>query len=47
MEPLIVDSARKHSIADDDIVHAFNQPIRNEDLDDGFVMTIGPPGPPS
>lgn len=42
VEPLIVDSARKHGIADDDIIHAFNHPIRYEDIDEGFVMIIGP-----
>ena len=40
--PLIVDSARKHGIADEDILHAFNHPVSYEDLDDGFVMIIGP-----
>ena len=42
MEPLIVASARKHGIADGDILHAFNHPLRYEDLDDSFVMIIGP-----
>ncbi|MDQ3663034.1 MAG: hypothetical protein M3353_00015 [Actinomycetota bacterium] len=42
MEPLIIASARKHGIADDDILHAFNHPVRYEDLDDGFVLIIGP-----
>ena len=40
--PLIVDSARKHGIADDDVLHAFTHPMSYEDLDDGFVMIIGP-----
>ena len=40
--PLIVDSARKHGIADEDVLHAFSHPVRYEDLDDGFVMIIGP-----
>jgi len=40
--PPIVDSARKHGIADEDVLHAFNNPVRYEDLDDGFVMIIGP-----
>lgn len=40
--PLIVDSARKHGIADEDVLHAFNHPVSYEDLDDGFVMIIGP-----
>lgn len=42
VEPLIVASARKHGIADHDILHAFNHPVRYEVLDDGFVMIIGP-----
>ncbi|MDQ3104128.1 MAG: hypothetical protein M3Q87_02700 [Actinomycetota bacterium] len=42
MQPLIIDSACKHGIADDDMLHAFNHPVRYEDLDDGFVMVIGP-----
>lgn len=41
-EPLITASARKHGIADDDMLHAFNHPISYEDLDEGFVMIIGP-----
>lgn len=40
--PLIVDSARKRGIADEDVLHAFSHPVRYEDLDDGFVMIIGP-----
>lgn len=40
--PLIVGSACKHSITDEDVLHAFNHPVRYEDLDDGFVMIIGP-----
>jgi hypothetical protein len=42
VEPLIIASARKHGVADEDILHAFNHPISYEDLDDGFVMLIGP-----
>lgn len=42
MEPLIIASARKHGIADEDILHAFNHPVHYEDLDGGFVMIIGP-----
>jgi len=40
--PLITASARKHGIGDDDIIHAFNDPILVDDLDDGFTMFIGP-----
>lgn len=42
VEPLIIASAREHGVGDDDIIHAYNNPIRYEDLDDGFVMLIGP-----
>lgn len=42
MEPLIADSARKHGVADGDMLHAFNNPMRYRDLDDGFVLLIGP-----
>jgi hypothetical protein len=40
--PLIVDSARKHGVADDDILRAFHHPVSYEDLDEGFTMIIGP-----
>ena len=46
VEPLITASARKHGITDD-MLHAFNNPISYEDLDEGFVMIIGPPAPPT
>lgn len=39
--PLIADSARKHGIHDDDMLHAFNHPILVDDLDDGFVIFLG------
>jgi hypothetical protein len=39
--PVIATSARKHGIHDDDMIHAFNQPILVEDFDDGFVMFVG------
>ncbi len=39
--PLIAPSARKHGIADADMIHAFNHPIFVDDLDDGFTMFIG------
>lgn len=37
-----IDSARKHGVVDEDMLHAFNNPISYEDLDDGFTMIIGP-----
>ncbi len=42
LAPLIAESARKHGVADENILHAFDRPISSEDLDDGFVMLIGP-----
>lgn len=42
VEPLITDSAHKHGVTDDDMLHAFNHPISYEDLDEGLVMIIGP-----
>lgn len=40
--PRIVDSARKHGVSDETIVHAFNNPVLVEDLDEGMTMFIGP-----
>ena len=40
-QPLIVPSARKHGVRDDDMLHAFTHPISVDDLDDGFVMYVG------
>ena len=42
LEPIIVASARKHGVLDDDLLHAFNNPIRAEDLDEGLTMLVGP-----
>ena len=39
--PLIAPSARKHGIADTDMIHAFNHPIFVDELDDGFTMFVG------
>lgn len=41
-EPFIAPSSRKHGVSDAAIVHAFNNPIRVEDLDEGLVMLVGP-----
>ena len=37
---MIVASARKHGITDDDMLHAYRHPIRVFDLDD-LIMLIG------
>jgi hypothetical protein len=41
-EPIILDSARKHGIADDDILHALRNHIRTFSLREGVTMVIGP-----
>jgi hypothetical protein len=41
-QPRIVDSARKHGVSDETILHAFNNPVFVEDLDEGMTMFIGP-----
>ena len=41
MDPVVLDSARKHGIADEEIVHAYRNPIRVFEVDD-LVMLIGP-----
>ena len=38
----IAPSARKHGVSDDKIGHALRNVIRIEDLEDGFMMFIGP-----
>ncbi len=38
----ILDSARRHHIADEDIRHAVTNAIRHHDIDDGLVMVVGP-----
>jgi hypothetical protein len=41
VDPVIIASARKHRVSDDDILHAYRQPVRVLELDD-LVMLIGP-----
>ncbi|MEO6126499.1 MAG: hypothetical protein ABIR32_22590 [Ilumatobacteraceae bacterium] len=41
MDPVILASARKHGMHDDDIFHAYQYPIRVLQLDD-LTMLIGP-----
>ena len=41
-EPVIAASARRHGVSEETILHAFNNPIRSEDLDEGLVMLVGP-----
>ena len=41
-QPVVAPSARKHGVDDDTILHAFNNPIRTEHLDEDMTMLIGP-----
>jgi hypothetical protein len=41
VDPVILASARKHGVADEDIVHAYHHPIRVLVLDD-LTILIGP-----
>lgn len=41
-EPVVAVSALKHGIDHDNLLHAFRNPIRAYDVDDGFTMLIGP-----
>ena len=41
MDPVVVASARKHGIAESDMLHAYRNPIRVFDLDE-LTMLIGP-----
>ena len=41
MDPVIIASARKHGVHDDDILHAYSHPLRVLELDD-LAMLIGP-----
>jgi hypothetical protein len=41
MDPVILSSARKHGVADDDMLHAYRNPIRVFEFDE-LTMLIGP-----
>lgn len=40
-DPIIAQSALKHGLDEDQILHAYRNPIRVWDLGDGFIMMIG------
>jgi hypothetical protein len=40
MDPVILASARKHGVTDNDMLHAYRNPIRVFDLED-LIMLIG------
>jgi hypothetical protein len=39
---VIAPSALNHGISEEDIVHAYRNPLRVWDLGDGFTMIVGP-----
>jgi len=41
MDPVILSSARRHGIRDDNMLHAYRNPIRVFEVDD-LTMLIGP-----
>lgn len=41
VQPIIAESARKHGVSDDDMVHAYRNAIRIFELEEGFTMVIG------
>lgn len=41
-EPVVAQSALKHGVDRDDILHAYRNPVRIWDLGDGFTMMLGP-----
>jgi hypothetical protein len=41
-EPVIAPSALKHGLSEEEILHAYRNPIRIWDLGDGFTMMMGP-----
>lgn len=40
-EPIIADSARKHGVTEEDMLHVYRNPIRVFELEEGFIMIIG------
>lgn len=41
VEPIVARSAFKHGVSEEDILHAYRNPVLVFDLDDGFTMIIG------
>lgn len=41
-DPIIAQSAFKHGLNEEEILHAYRNPVRIWDLGDGFTMMIGP-----
>lgn len=41
-DPIIAPSALKNGVDEDQILHAYRNPVRIWDLGDGFTMILGP-----
>lgn len=41
MDPIAAESALKHGLREEEILHAYRNPIRVWDLGDGFTMIVG------
>jgi len=41
VDPIIAQSALKHGLGEEEILHAYRNPVRVWDLGDGFTMIIG------
>ncbi|QQS02847.1 MAG: hypothetical protein IPK37_12320 [Austwickia sp.] len=41
VEPIVARSAFKHGVSEEDILHAYRNPVLVFDLDDRFTMIIG------
>ena len=41
MDPVVAQSAFKHGLGHDQILHTYRNPIRAWDLGDGFTMLVG------
>lgn len=41
-EPFIAPSAYRHGVSEEVIIHAFEHPIRVEELDESLTMLVGP-----
>jgi hypothetical protein len=41
-DPILAPSALKHDLSEEEILHAYRNPVRVWDLGDGFTMIVGP-----
>jgi hypothetical protein len=41
VEPVIADSARKHGVRGEDLLHAFRNPVHVFELDEGLTLVMG------